>query len=55
MEELALRWTNYDIVCFPIESLVYRTLAVAYKDKDSLPIADKYFIDYLLEHVEELP
>ena len=55
LAELMLRRTNYNISCLPIEPPVYRTLAVAYKDKDSLPIASKYFIDYLIEHKNELP
>ena len=55
LAELILRRTNYDIVCLPIDPPITRTLAVGYKDKDSLPIASKYFIDYLLEHKDELP
>ncbi len=55
LAELMLRRTNFDIACLPIEPPVYRSLAIGYKDKDSLPIASKYFIEYLLEHKEELP
>ena len=55
LAELILRRTNYDIVCLPIDPPITRTLAVGYKDKDSLPIASKYFIDYLMEHKNELP
>ena len=55
LAKLILRRTNYHIVCLPVEPPIYRTLAVAYKDKDSLPIASKYFIDYLMEHKNELP
>ena len=55
LPELMLRRTNYHISCLPIEPPVRRTLAVAYKDKDSLPIASKYFIDHMMEHKEELP
>lgn len=55
LAELILRRTNYDIVCLPIDPPITRTLAVGYKDKDSLPIASKYFIDYLIEHKDELP
>ena len=53
LAELMLRRTNFNIACLPIDPPVYRSLAVAYKD--SLPIASKYFIDYLLEHAAELP
>ncbi|MCD8015328.1 MAG: LysR family transcriptional regulator [Lachnospiraceae bacterium] len=55
LAELVLRRTNYDIVCLPIEPPVYRSLAVACKDPDSLPIASKRFIEYLQEHRDELP
>lgn len=55
LAELVLRRTNYHIVCRHVEPPVYRTLAIAYKEKDSLPIASKYFIDYLMEHKTELP
>lgn len=47
LAELMLRRTNFDIVCLPVEPPIYRTLAIGYKDKDSLPIASKYFIEYL--------
>lgn len=47
LAELMLRRTNFDIVCLPVEPPIYRTLAIGYKDKDSLPIVSKYFIEYL--------
>ena len=55
LAELMLRRTNFDIACVPIEPPVGRTLAIAYKDKDSLPAASKYFIEYLKEHRDDLP
>lgn len=55
LAELMLRRTNYNIVCLPTSPPIYRTLAVAYKDKNSLPIASKYFIEYLKKNVENLP
>lgn len=55
LAELMLRRTNYDIVCLPLEPPVYRRLAIGYKDKGSLPIASKYFIEYLLENMDGLP
>lgn len=55
LAELMLRRTNYDIVCLPIDPPVYRELAIGFKDKDSLPIASKYFIEYLLTNVDKLP
>lgn len=55
LAKLMLRRANYDIVCLPIDPPIYRTLAIAYKDADSLPIASKYFIEYLKENKENLP
>ena len=55
LAELVLRRTNYNIVCIPIDPPVYRTIGVAYKDKNSLPIASKYFIEYLTANRERLP
>lgn len=55
LAELMLRRTNFDNVCLPIDPPIYRTLAIAYKEKDSLPTASKYFIEYLLSHKDELP
>lgn len=55
LAKLMLRRTNYDIVCLPIDPPIYRKLAIGFKDRDSLPIASKYFIKYLLENVDRLP
>ncbi len=55
LAELVLRRTNYNIVSLPIDPPISRLLAIGYKDKNSLPIASKYFIEYLLANVEKLP
>lgn len=55
LAELMLRRSNYNITCLPIEPPVYRTLAVGYKNKNRLPIASKYFIQYLIENIDKLP
>lgn len=55
LAELILRRTNYNIVCLPLNPPITRTLAVGYKDWDSLPIASKCFIEYLMNHKNELP
>ncbi len=55
LAELMLRRTNFDIVCLPVEPPIYRSLAIGYKDKDSLPIASKYFIEYLQRNKDMLP
>lgn len=55
LAELMLRRTNYEIVCLSVDPPIYRELAIGYKDKYSLPIASKYFIDHLLANVNLLP
>lgn len=55
LAELVLRRTHYNIVSLPIDPPVYRSLAIGYKDKNSLPIASKYFIEYLLANTDKLP
>jgi DNA-binding transcriptional LysR family regulator len=55
LAELVLRKTSYDIVCIPIDSPIKRTLAVVYKNWDSLPIASKRFISYIVSNAETLP
>ena len=55
LAELILKRTNYDIVCLPLNPPITRTLAIGYKDWDSLPIASKHFIDYLMAHKDDLP
>lgn len=55
LAELMLRRTNFDLVCLPVEPPIYRSLAIGYKEKDSMPIASNYFIDYLMKHVDDLP
>lgn len=55
LAELVLRRTNYNIVMKPTNPPIKRTLAIGYKDKNSLPIASKYFIDYMIENADMLP
>ena len=55
LAELVLRRTCYRIVILPLEPKVMRTLAVGYKDRDSLPLASRYFIDFIMENLDELP
>lgn len=55
LAELVLRRTNFNIVSIPIDPPIYRFLAIGYKDKNSLPIASKYFIEYLTDNVDKLP
>ncbi len=55
LAKLLLRRTNYHVVCRSVDPPIFRTLGIAYKDKSSLPIASKYFIEYLLANVDTLP
>jgi len=55
LAELVLLRTNYNIVLLPVDPPITRILAIGYKDKDSLPIASKYFIEYLLSKIDTLP
>lgn len=55
LAELVLRRTNYQIVTLPVDPPIIRTLAIGYKDKNSLPIASKYFIEYLTSNIDKLP
>lgn len=55
LAELILQRTNYHISLHQTEPPIYRTLAIGYKDEESLPIASRRFIEYLKEHLDELP
>lgn len=55
LAELMLSRNNFNIVCLPVDPPIYRSLAIAYKDKNSLPIASKRFIKYLNENKDNLP
>lgn len=55
LAELVLRRTRYKLAVRPLFPAVTRTLAVGYKDKKSLPLASRYFIDFLLKQKNKLP
>ncbi|MFB0917840.1 MAG: LysR family transcriptional regulator [Clostridiaceae bacterium] len=52
--ELILKRSNYNIISKPLDPPIYRNLAIAFKDRDSLPVASKYFIDYILKNKQIL-
>lgn len=52
LSELILRRSPYRIVSKPLDPPLYRTMTIVYRDKDSLPIASKYFLRYLKENVD---
>lgn len=55
LAELVLHRTNYHISLHQTEPPIYRTIAIGYKDEESLPIASRKFIEYLKEHLSKLP
>lgn len=54
LADLVLQRTNYNITIRPTNPAITRTLAVAYKDKNSLSIASQYFMDYLFSNINKL-
>ena len=55
LAELILHRTNYRLKLCATEPKITRTLAIGYKDRASLPIASKRFIELLRSRLEELP
>ncbi len=55
ISELMLRRQNYRIACIPTDPPITRELAIGFVDKASLPIASKYFIQHIVDHIDELP
>lgn len=55
LPELVLRKTNYQVAILPTKPAVIRKIALVMKDKNELPIAGKYFVDFLFSHINDLP
>ncbi|MDO4322241.1 MAG: LysR family transcriptional regulator [Lachnospiraceae bacterium] len=55
LAELVLHRTNYRIVLRPTLPAISRTIAIGYKDKSSLPMASRRFIECLRERIGQLP
>lgn len=55
LAELVLHRTNYRLALRPTQPPITRTIAIGYRDKASLPMASKRFIEYLRSKVETLP
>lgn len=55
LPELVLRKTNYHVAILPIKPAVTRKIGLVMKDKNALPIASKYFIEFLSSRIDELP
>lgn len=54
MTELVLHKTNYDVVALPMEPAIIRTMSIVTKDKNTLPLASKEFIQCLLSNKHRL-
>lgn len=55
LAELILHRTNYQLTLRPTDPPITRTIAIGYKDKSSLTMASKKFIECLRERIDELP
>lgn len=55
LAELMLLRTDFQIAKVHIDPPIRRSLSIAYRDWDSLPIASKRFIEYLMDMRDELP
>ena len=54
LTELVLHKTSYDVVALPIEPAIIRTMSIVTKDKNTLPLASKAFIRYLVDYRDKL-
>lgn len=55
LAELVLHRTNYKISLCHTNPPIFRTIAIGYKDRQSIPLASKRFIEYLQCRLTELP
>ena len=55
LPELVLRKTNYQVAILPTRPVVMRKIGLVMKDKNTMPIASKYFIEFLFQHINQLP
>ncbi|MCY9141372.1 LysR family transcriptional regulator substrate-binding protein [Peribacillus frigoritolerans] len=54
LPKLLLHKCPYNIVTKSISPFMIRTITLAYKDKRVLPIASRYFIDFIIERYREI-
>ena len=55
LPELVLRKTDYQVAILPLKPVLIRKIGLIMKEKNALLIASKYFIDYLFQHIADLP
>lgn len=54
LTEFSLERTNYKVIVRPLDPPVTRPLAIGYKETGSIPIAGRYFIRCLKNHLDQL-
>ncbi|MCO0832010.1 LysR family transcriptional regulator [Fructobacillus sp. W13] len=54
LSELVDSRTNFEVVAKSVLPAVKRPVAVVYRDKETLPIAAQYFIDFMVKHQKDL-
>lgn len=54
LTELVLHKTSYDVVALPAEPAIIRTMSIVTKDKNTLSLASKAFIRYLMNRRNSL-
>ena len=55
LAELILHRTNYRLALRPTDPPISRTIALGYKDKQSLPMASRKFIEYMQSQIDFFP
>lgn len=55
LAELILHRTNYQLALRPTDPPISRTIAIGFKDKNSLPMASRRFIECLRARIDKLP
>ncbi|MFQ7880625.1 hypothetical protein [Blautia producta] len=53
--ELILRKSSHQVAVLPIKPVVKRKIGIITQDKNTIPIASKVFIRFLLDNVDILP
>lgn len=53
LPDLVLNKVNYKIVTKKITPPIVRTIGLAYKNKQTMPIASRYFVDFIIEKFSE--
>lgn len=53
LAELVLRRISYDVVTLPLTPPVTRKIGIVYQDLKTIPIASRYFIQYIREHIPD--